>query len=187
MSADERPMRADARRNHGRLVVAARELFNEHGPEASLDDIARRAGVGAGTLYRHFPSRQALLAAVYLHDVEQIASRADELATQYPPDEALHRWLRHQLDYVTSLQGLGGAIKAMLSGDHETLAICRDTMRAAVGRLLVPAQEAGLIREDVEPANVLRLVHGVGMACEAAPEQAELLLRIVIDGLRPAP
>jgi AcrR family transcriptional regulator len=180
-------MRADARRNHGRLVVAARELFNEHGPEASLDDVARRAGVGAGTLYRHFPSRESLLAAVYLHDVEQIAGLADEMAAQYPPDEALRRWLRHQLDYVTNLHGLGGAIKAMLGGDHETMNMCRDTMRAAAGRLLKPAQEAGLVRDDVEPANILRLVHGVGMACETAPDQAELLLGIVLDGLRPTP
>jgi AcrR family transcriptional regulator len=182
---DERPMRADARRNHDRLIVAARNVFNEHGPDASLDDIARQAGVGAGTLYRHFPNRHALLAAVYRRDVEDIAGIADEFAARYPPEEALFAWLRHQLDYVTHLHGLGGAIKTILGSDHETMTLCRDEMRGAAGRLLTPAQEAGLIRKDVEPANILRLVHGVGVACETAPEQADLLLGIMLDGLRP--
>src|SRR5206468_1717714 len=95
-----RPMRADARRNYTRLLTAAREAYTEHGPDTRLDDVARRAGVGPGTLYRHFPTREALLAAVYRDDVEALGVEANRLAETYPPAEALSRWLRLQLDYV---------------------------------------------------------------------------------------
>jgi AcrR family transcriptional regulator len=178
-------MRADARRNHERLLASAREAFAAHGVEASLDDIARRAEVGPGTLYRHFPSREALLAAVYRNEVEALAAQADEIAQTHSPEEALAAWLRLQLDYIKHKRGLGAAVKTMLGTDSETLAWCRDTLRAAVGRLLARAQDAGAVRTDVEPADVLRLVHGVAMACESAPDQAERLLSLVLDGLRP--
>jgi AcrR family transcriptional regulator len=185
MATAERHMRADARRNHERLVTTAREAFTEHGVEASLDDIAKRSGVGPGTLYRHFPTRDALLAAVYRGDVEALAARADELAQALPPDEALSAWLRLQLDYIKHKYGLGAAVKTMLGKDSDTLVWCRDTMRGALGRLLTRAQEAGAVRPDVDAADVLRLVHGVGMASESAPEQADRLLSLVLDGLRP--
>jgi AcrR family transcriptional regulator len=183
--AGERVMRADARRNYGRLVAAAREAFTEHGVEAHLDDIARRAAVGPGTLYRHFPTREALLAAVYRGDVEEMAVRANQLAEKYPPGEALAEWLRLQLDYIKHKRGLGAAVKAMLGADSETLAWCRETMRGAVGGLLARAQAAGVIRTDVAAADVLRLVHAVGLASEPAPEDADRLLSVVLDGLRP--
>src|SRR5262249_14597818 len=154
----ERPMRADARRNHARLVAAARDAFTEHGPEASLDDIARRAEVGPGTLYRHFPTRDALLAAVYREDVEALAARADELAKEQPPGEALAAWMRLQLDYVTYKRGLGAAFKAMIGRDSETLSYCRDVVYAALGRLILTAQEAGEVRTDIEGVDVVRLV-----------------------------
>jgi AcrR family transcriptional regulator len=185
MVTGERRMRADARRNYERLVTAAREAFTEHGVETSLDDIARRAGVGPGTLYRHFPTRDVLLAAVYRGDVEALAARADEMAQTYPPAEALDAWLRLQLDYIKLKRGLGAAVKTMLGRDSETLTWCRETMRGALRGLLAAAQEVGAIRADVDAADVLRLVHGVGMACESAPDQAERLLGLVLDGLRP--
>ncbi len=181
----DRAMRADARRNYGRLLAAAREAFTERGTEAHLDDIARRAEVGPGTLYRHFPTREALLAAVYRGDVEELAVRADELAGTRPPGEALTAWLWLQLDYIKHKRGLGAAVKTMLAADSETLNWCRDTMRGALGGLLARAQEAGTVRADVTAADVLRLVHGVGMASESAPESAERLFTIVLDGLRP--
>jgi AcrR family transcriptional regulator len=180
-----RPMRADARRNHGLLVGAAREAFTEQGPEAPLDDIARRAGVGPGTLYRHFPTREALLAAVYRHDVEELATQAFRLGEEHPPEEALTAWLGLQLDYTKHKRGLGAAIKTMLGTDSDTLNFCRDTLRRALGSLLARAQEAGVVRTDVDAADVLRLVHGVGMASEWAPEDADRLLSYVLDGLRP--
>jgi AcrR family transcriptional regulator len=180
-------MRADARRNYNRLIDVAREAFAERGVEASLDDIAKRAGVGPGTLYRHFPNREALLAAVYRNDVENRAELADKVAKEYPVGEALAAWLRLQVTDLRFKHGLGAAIKTMLSADSETFVFCRDMLRGAVSRLLIPAQEAGYIRADVGPAEVLRLVHGVAIAAETAPEQAEQLLSIVLDGLRATP
>jgi AcrR family transcriptional regulator len=185
MTVGERPKRADARRNYDRLVAAARDAFTEHGVEASLDDIARRAAVGPGTLYRHFPTREALLAAVYRDDVEALAARAEEMAQAYPPAEALAAWLRLQLDYIKYKRGLGAAVKAMLGRDSETVNFCREAMRAALDRLLIAAQQIDAIRADVDGADVLRLVHGVGMASESAPDQADRLLSLVLDGLRP--
>jgi AcrR family transcriptional regulator len=178
-------MRADARRNYERLVAVARDAFTERGYEASLDDIARRAGVGPGTLYRHFPTREALLAAVYRGDVEGLAEQAADLAERHPPDEALAAWLRAQLDYIKYKGGLGAAVKTMLANDSETLAYCRDTLRGALADLLDAAQADGTVREDVTPVEVLRLVHAVGLACESAPEMADRLLTLVLDGLRP--
>jgi AcrR family transcriptional regulator len=181
----ERVMRADARRNYERLMAAAREAFTEHGVDAHLDDIARRAAVGPGTLYRHFPTREALLAAVYRGDVEEMAARADGYAATLPPEEALTAWLGLQMEYIKHKRGLGAAVKTMLGADSETLAWCRETMRGALGGLLARAQADGLVRSDVDAADVLRLVHAVGMASESAPEDADRLLAIVIDGLRP--
>jgi AcrR family transcriptional regulator len=186
MTAHDRPMRADARRNYGRLVAAARDAFTEHGVEASLDDIARRAAVGPGTLYRHFPTREALLAAVYRGDIEALAGQARDLAEAHPPEEALNGWLRLQLDFIKRKRGLGAAVKTMLGADSETANWCRDAMRSALGELLTRAQDAGAVRTDVEAADVLRLVHGVGAASESAPEEADRLLSFVLDGLRPS-
>lgn len=180
-----RRMRADARRNYDRLLAAARDAFGEHGVDASLDDIAKRAGVGPGTLYRHFPTREALLAETYRSEVEARARQAEELAGTLPAEEALVRWLQLQVRDIKSTHGLGSAVKTMLGADSEPLDFCRETLREAVRTLLTPAQEAGIIRSDVEAADVLRLVHGVATAAESAPEQADKLLSIVIDGLRP--
>jgi AcrR family transcriptional regulator len=178
-------MRADARRNYERLVAVARDAFTERGYEASLDDIARRAGVGPGTLYRHFPTREALLAAVYRGDVEDLAAQAASLAGTRPPREALEAWLRAQLDYIKYKRGLGAAVRTMLANDSATLDYCRDTLRGALAELLDAAQADGTVRKDVVPAEVLRLVHGVGLASEAEPEMADRLLTLVLDGLRP--
>lgn len=180
-----RPQRADARRNSERLIAVARDVFQRDGAGAPLDEIARTAGVGPGTLYRHFPTREALLAAVYRQDVADIANRADTLSAELPPMEALTAWLREQLEYITNRMGLGSALKVMLAGDTETMEWCRVTMRAAAGRLLEAAQRAGGVRTDVDAVTMLRLVHGVGLAAETAPEQAELMMSIVVGGLRP--
>jgi AcrR family transcriptional regulator len=180
-----RPQRADARRNSERLVAVAREAFQRDGASAPLDDIARKAGVGPGTLYRHFPTREALLAAVYRQDVADIAARADQLRAELPPMQALTAWLGEQLEYITHRMGLGSAIKVMLADDTETMEWCRDTMRGAAGRLLEGAQREGLVRTDVDATTMLRLVHGVGLATETAPDRAELMMSIVVGGLRP--
>jgi AcrR family transcriptional regulator len=180
-------MRADARRNYERLLAAARDAYTEHGVEAALDDIAKRAAVGPGTLYRHFPNREALLGAVYRDDVDRLVSKADELLATCPVEEAFRQYLAYQLDYIKQMRGLGAAIKAMLSTDSETLDWCKTTMRGAMGKVLERAQAEGIIRQDVTSADVVRLVHGVGMAVQATPEEADHLLAIVIDGLRARP
>ena len=156
-----------------------------NGNDATLDDIARRAAVGPGTLYRHFPDRETLLAAVYRDEILALCARTDALAETLPPDEALAAWLRLQLDYITAKRGLGAAVKTMLGIDSETVNFCKDTMRAAVGRLLSRAQEAGVVRMDIAPADLLRLVHGVGTASETDPSSADRLLSYVLDGIRP--
>ena len=186
MTAAERPLRADARRNHDKLVAVAREVFMEHGPEAPLDEIARRAAVGPGTLYRHFPTRDALVAAVYRDDVECIATRADELAAQLPPFEALAAWLGEQVAYAAHKHGLGGALKTMLANDSVTLDYCRDTIGVAIRKLLDRARDAGEVRDDIDPSMLLRLVHGIGVASEREPASASPMLAIVLDGIRPA-
>ncbi len=180
----DRSLRADARRNRERLIEVGREAFARYGVDAPMDDIARQAAVGAGTLYRHFPTREALLLAVYRSDIETIAERARILGAELPPWEALAAWLSEQLDYISHRQGVGAAIKKMLVSETETLDYCRDTMRAAAGSLLHRAQEAGVVRSDAEPTLLLRLVHAVGVASETAPEQAGPMLRIVLAGLR---
>jgi AcrR family transcriptional regulator len=187
MSPGERPMRADARRNYERLLVVAREAFSERGEQASMDDIAKRAEVGPGTLYRHFPTREALLAAVYRDDVGLMAKRAEELAGTLPPFEALDAWLHEQLIYIKAKLGITAVLKNILKEDTETFEWCRETMRTAVGGLLDSAQQAGAIRPDVDHITVLRLAHGVGMACENVPEMADRMMDLVIDGLRAKP
>ncbi len=182
--ADDRALRADARRNRERLIETAREAFNDHGVHAPLDDIARRAQVGPGTLYRHFPTREDLILAVYLHDVQLLAERAEALGSQLPPFEALAAWLGEQLDYICHRHGLGTAIKAMLGTDTEVLDTCRTAMRGAAGGLLDRAKRAGLVRPDVDAVTVLRLVHAVGVAGETDPDRARPMLEIVLDGLR---
>jgi AcrR family transcriptional regulator len=180
-------MRADARRNYERLLVAGREAFSERGEQASMDDIAKRAEVGPGTLYRHFPNREALLAAVYREDVAFMAKRAGELAGTLPPFEALAAWLHEQLGYIKAKLGITAVLKNLLKDDTETFEWCRATMRTAVGDLLESAQDAGVIRPDVDHVTVLRLAHGVGMASENVPEMADQMLDVVIDGLRAKP
>ena len=186
MTPAERHMRADARRNYALLLAAARDAFTEHGPEATLDDIAKRAVLGPGTLYRHFPNREALLAAVYIGDVEALAAQADELSQTHQPWEALAAWMSLLADYSKHKRGgLGVAVKSMLGADSDTLAACRDMLRGALGRLVEQAQQAGVVRPDVNVMDVLKLVHAVGIASESAPEHADRLLSLVLDGLRP--
>ncbi|MET7428473.1 helix-turn-helix domain-containing protein [Streptomyces flaveolus] len=184
-----RPMRADARRNYERLLKVAAEAFAEHGENASLDDIAKRAGVGSGTLYRHFPTRQALLEAAYVDRIEALGARADELAAERPPGEALMEWL-HELA-VRTLQVRG--MKALLSSavteqsSAAALTACGTVVKSAVTRLVEAAQAEGALRRDVEPIEVLRLAHGVASAAELAgvgEGEIRRYLGLLTEGLR---
>jgi AcrR family transcriptional regulator len=180
----QRPMRADARRNYERLVTTAAAAFAERGAEASLDDIARSAGVGSGTLYRHFPTRQALLEAVYREQVDLLCARADELLESASPAEALETWLRAVADYAATKRGLAAMMSNLDSG---VLSYCRDEMRTAGSALLDRAQEAGAVRADVDLSDLLKLLSMIATSNDHSPEgrrRAERLLAVVMDGLR---
>lgn len=182
--AQVRSMRADARRNRELLLEAAVEAFAAHGEGASLDDIAKRAGVGSGTLYRHFPTRQALLEAAYVDRIESIAARAGELAGRLPPGEALVEWLNELGAGMLRIRGLRALLGAAV-GDGGTE--CCDPLKSAVSRLVGAAREAGVLRRDVEPVDVLRLAHGVATASELAGgegTQIRRYLELLMTGLR---
>lgn len=183
---DRRPKRADARRNYDKLIEAARAAFTDKGADASLEDIARRADVGIGTLYRHFPTRQALLEATYLEEVEALCASADELCDLEPWD-ALTRWLRRFADYVSTKKALSAELLGTMGTNSELFAECHTAIFAAGGPLLERAQAAGVVRPDVTANDALRLVSGVLMVRSAAPEEINRLLNLAMDGLRYRP
>jgi AcrR family transcriptional regulator len=182
-------MRADARRNYERLLAAAKDAFTEHGPDASLDEIARQAGVGIGTLYRHFPTRTALQEAVVRDQNEAARAQAVALLASPSPGEALATWLRSELGRLAIYRGLGAAVMNTAL-DGEPSDACQQ-LTAAAGALLERAQQAGAVRSDIDITSVLRLNSAIAIATEQANDggaQSERLLSIVLDGLRaPAP
>lgn len=183
----EKPMRADARRNYERVVAAAQQAFTEQGPDAPLEDIARRAGVGIGTLYRHFPNREALIEAVYRSSIEHLSQRAHELLEEHTPAMAFEHWLREQVQWVMANRVLATTLKAGMDHNTPTFQLCRTAIVGAASTLLQAAQEAGAIRADIEPRDLLRFGHGIGVACETVPEAAERMITVTLDGLRVAP
>jgi AcrR family transcriptional regulator len=180
---DRRPKRADARRNYDKLIEAARAAFTENGADASLEDIARRADVGIGTLYRHFPTRQALLEATYLEEVEALCASAEELSDVEPWD-ALASWLRRFAEYASTKKALSAELLATIGMQSEIFAHCHTAIFAAGGPLLERAQAAGVVRPDVTAHEALRLVSGVLMIRSAEPDEINRLLDLVMDGLR---
>jgi len=178
-------MRADARRSHAKLVEAATAAFAERGAEAPLEDIARRAGVGIGTLYRHFPTRLDLQAAVYLSQVNAVCEKADDLIISAPPEQALAGWLHALAGYMVTKRGLSRALIGALGKDSELISGCWVAMHDAADRLLTHAQQAGVLRTDISADDVLRLLHGIVVTTEQAPEQTDRLLSLMLDGLRP--
>jgi AcrR family transcriptional regulator len=181
------PMRADARRNRQRLLDAARAAFAAHGADAPLDDIARQAGVGIGTLYRHFPTRLALQEAVYRDQVETLCALGDDLWEESAPGEALEAWMRGLVGYVATKRGLSQTLISSLGKDSEFLSSCSSLIRETGGRLLDSAKQSGAVRADAEITDVMRLCHAIVLAAEQAGEpagSAERLVSLVLDGLR---
>jgi AcrR family transcriptional regulator len=177
-------LRADARQNRVRLLTAATAAFAERGADAPLEDIARRAGVGIGTLYRHFPTRLDLQAAVFRSQVEAVCGEADALLADPTPEQALAGWLHALAAYLVSKRGLSRALIDGLGMDSELMKSCSLTLRDATDRLLNHAKEVGVVRQDVEAMDVMRLVHGVVVSVEKAPDQLDRLLGFMLDGLR---
>ena len=177
-------LRADARQNHARLITAATAAFAERGADAPLEDIARRAGVGIGTLYRHFPTRTDLQAAVFRSQVIAVCGEGDALLEKASPEHAFVGWLRALAGYLVTKRGLSHALIETIGIESELISSCWMTMRQTTERLLANAQDAGVIRTDVDATDVMRLVHGVTVSTEKAPERSEMLLSIMLDGLR---
>ena len=177
-------LRADARENRARLITAATAAFAEKGADAPLEDIARRAGVGIGTLYRHFPTRLDLQAAVFRSQVSTVCGKGEELAGTVPPAEAFAGYLHALAGYLVTKRGLSHALIEAIGIESELISSCWMTMRQTTERLLANAQEAGVIRTDVDATDVMRLVHGVTVSTEKAPERSDMLLSVMLDGLR---
>lgn len=177
------PVRAHARQNRERILQAAWESLLESN-DASLNSIAKKAGVGIGTLYRHFPTRVDLQAAVYRSQVETVCAAADEYMISSTPDQALSGWLRAMVAYLATKRGLSRALIDSLGKDSQLITSCWGAMSDAAERLMTRAQAAGMLRDDIKPVDVLRLVHGVVIATEQAPEETDRLLGLMLDGLR---
>ncbi|MFG2135635.1 TetR/AcrR family transcriptional regulator [Streptomyces sp. NPDC048650] len=182
-----RPMRADARRNYERLLTEARTAFTEHGTDTSLEDIARRAGVGIGTLYRHFPHRTALMGAVFQSEVDALLTYAKELADAPRPCHALVDWLRAIITHASTYRGLSRALMAASADDSSGMARCSVPMREAGEALLSRAQQAGAVRPDVNISDLLQLTNGIALAVEESPDDPQLadrLLTLTLSGLK---
>jgi AcrR family transcriptional regulator len=179
-------MRADARRNYEHIAASAREAFAELGPEVSLNVIAHRAGVGSGTLYRHFPTREGLVEAVYRSDIAALTDRAVELAATRDPRMALERWVREQ--FVPALQqpGVATTLKDALARAPQAFSQTKDQFSRAADELVGAARAAGAVRQDVETRDILRMAHGIAVSSEDAPDACQRMLTIMFDGLRPA-
>jgi len=178
-----RPKRADARRNYDKVLAAAREAFAEGGESTSLEEIARRAGVGIGTLYRHFPSRQALLEALYVDEVEEVCRSAAELEGA-DPWEALNAWFDRLIGYIATKRALLHELLNYLDQDAPLFKVCRASLFAAGEPHLKRAQDAGVVREDVEFSEVMQMLMGILKIPAEDPAQTKRLLRIALDGLR---
>jgi AcrR family transcriptional regulator len=181
-----RPLRADAQRNRARLLGAARDAFTERGSEASLEDIARRAEVGVGTLYRHFPTRQDLVEAVYVEEVEALCRSAGESAGASSWD-ALVQWFDRFVDYVATKRALIDEMVATIGMEAPVFRTCHDAIFTAGEPLLARATADGAVRPDVEFLDVIRLVSGVTMIKNASPDEVRRVLAVALDGLRYRP
>jgi AcrR family transcriptional regulator len=183
---EDRPLRADARRNDKRLLDVAHKLFTEKGPEVPMEEIARKAKVGIGTLYRHFPTRTDLLEAVYLDQVEGLIARSVKLRDSLPPGEALFSWLQDEAEHMMGSR----ALKTCLIGSSPgrlSRGNWKERLIEAGGALLEAAEKEGVVRKGLDGTDLLRLVHAITVAAEKAPDpsaQARVLLQVMTDGLR---
>jgi AcrR family transcriptional regulator len=181
----KRKPRADAIRNRERVLEAAKAVFSQGGPEASLEAVARHAGVGIGTLYRHFPTREALYEAVYRREVEQLVELAKRLEAKTAPVEALRRWLRAGVEFMATKKGMASALAMAAHGSSELVAYSLDRLSSAAGGLLQRAVAAGDIRADIDPEDLLRTLVGMCYAHDRPGWQAKVLrlVDVFIDGL----
>jgi AcrR family transcriptional regulator len=178
-----RPKRADARRNYDKVLAAARDAFAETGASTSLEEIARRAGVGIGTLYRHFPNRQALLEAAYVDEVENLCRSAADLEGLQPWD-ALVAWLHRFVGYLATKHALAAELLEYVDRDAPLFHSCRAALFTAGEPLLERAQQARVVRPDTDLSEVIQMVGAVAKIPATPPGQVEHILDIALDGLR---
>jgi AcrR family transcriptional regulator len=181
-----RKPRADAVRNRERVLEAAKAVFSAGGPDASLEAVARRAGVGIGTLYRHFPTRESLFEAVYRREVQQLGELAEQLKGEAAPVDALRRWLRSNVEFVATKKGMSAALALAVQGSSELSAYSFDRLTKAVGALLDRAVAAGEIRSDISPEDLLRTLVGMCYMHDQPGWQTSVLrmVDVFVDGLR---
>jgi AcrR family transcriptional regulator len=188
-SAGVRPLRADAQRNRDRLLEVAVRAFSSGGPDVTLESIARDAGVGIGTLYRHFPTREALIEAAYRSELARLCDSAAGLLQTRRADVALRAWMDRFIDYLATKHGMADALRAVIASGGDPFALSRESLTAAVATLLAAGAADGSLRSDVAPADILASLSGVSLAA-GAPEQrdqAGRLLDLLLDGLRRHP
>src|SRR5450755_4316384 len=185
-AATLRRPRADAVRNRERVLEAAKIVFNAGGPDASLEAVAKRAGVGIGTLYRHFPTREALFEAVYRREVQQLTELAEQLKSEAEPVDALRRWMRSNVEFIATKKGMLAALALVVHGSSELYAHSFERLTKAVRALLERAVAAGEIRADISPEDLLRALIGMCYIHDQPGWQTSVLrlLDVFIDGLR---
>jgi len=183
-----RKPRRDAQRNRDRILEVAKQAFAKSGANASLDDIAKQAEVGAGTLYRHFPTRDALLEAVYHNEVDKLAAAERELSGKLPPVEALRAWMLLFVDYIAAKHIIAPALNTLVGGPSKAYEASRAQIQGAVQSLVKRAIQSGDIRRDLEPFDLLRALIGVSNVASGPdwPQSARRLVDILISGSRPS-
>ena len=183
----QRKPRTDAQRNRERILEVAKEAFTRSGADASLDDIAKQAGVGAGTLYRHFPGRDALIEAVYRSEVEKLAAAEGKFAEMMPPVEALQMWMLLFVDHIATKQIIAPALNSVVGGPSKIYEGSRGLIRGAIDALVERAIKSGDIRSDLDPFDLLRALIGVSHVASGPgwQQSARRLVDILITGSRP--
>jgi AcrR family transcriptional regulator len=181
-----RQVRADARRNYDRLLEVAVQAFTTDGADVTLEGIARTAGVGIGTLYRHFPTREALVEAVYRHELGDLCDAVPGLLESLPSDEATRAWMDHFIDYVTNKRFMAEALRAVIASGADPYAESRGRLIAAITALLDAGAAAGSLRADVDANDVLVAINGVSLAAGEPTQrvQAGRILDLLLEGLR---
>jgi AcrR family transcriptional regulator len=185
LDASRKP-RADALRNHERVLEAARAVFSAGGPEASLESVAKAAGVGIGTLYRHFPTREALFDAVYRHEAQQLAALAERLRTEAKPVEALRQWMRALVEFIATKKGMSAALALAVAKDSDLFSYSSDLLMRSADVLLRRAIAAGEIRNEIGPEDLVRTLVGMCYTHDQLGWQKSVLrlVDIFLDGLR---
>ena len=184
-----RPLRADAQRNRDQLLKVAVRAFSQKGPDVTLESIASDAGVGIGTLYRHFPTREALIEAAYRNELARLCAGVPELLRTMPADVALRTWMDRFIDYLATKRGMAEALRMVIASGGNPHAQTRESLVEAISSLLKAGADQGALRRDIDPGDVMIGISGVSLVA-GAPEQREQagrLLDLLVDGLRYTP